>query len=163
MSHVRRSITVLIIGLTMTAAAQPAIAHDAHDISVKDAWVKVAPKGQMTAVFGYIVNTGTKPISITKATTPVSPMTELHEVVKKNGAMVMQEKDGGIKVRPGGKAVLKPGGNHIMLMGLTRPIRAGRTIPVTVTLSDGSTVTFRAVGKVFPGANESYEPSMSMP
>jgi len=36
---------------------------------------------------------------------------------------------------PAGQAVaLKPGSYHVMLMGLQRPIKAGETVPLTLTV-----------------------------
>jgi copper(I)-binding protein len=38
---------------------------------------------------------------------------------------------------PAGKTVdLKPGGYHVMLMGLSGPLRAGDTVPLTLTIED---------------------------
>lgn len=164
MSRIRTSLLALAAAALVAAsgtiaAANPAAAHDAHDITVRDAWVKVAKRGEMTAVFGTIVNTGKQPIPVTAARTPASRMTEIHEVVVKDGAMAMQPKQGGITVPAGSRTVLKPGGDHLMLMKLTRAVKPGQRIAVTLTLGDGSTVTFRALAKPFAGANESYEAS----
>lgn len=160
MSRFRMSIAAVASAVAIMSIAPAASAHDAHDITVKDAWVKTADSG-MSAVFGTIKNRSGKAITVVSATTPASAMTQLHEVVMKNGAMVMQEKKAGFRVPARGKVVLKPGGNHIMLMQLTGPVTAGKLIPVTIRLSDGSTVTFKAVGKPFAAGNETYQPSAS--
>lgn len=130
-------------------------------VTAADPWVKSAPDG-MTAAFMTLSNaTGTEQVLVS-ASTPVSPMVQLHEMVMQDGQMVMQEKKGGIVVPAGGTAVLEPGGNHIMLMGLTEPVKAGQQVPVTLTFASGLTLEVTAVGKDFTGAEESYNPSPSM-
>ena len=159
MSRIRTSVlTLAAAALVATGGtfASPAAGHDAHDIAVRDAWVKVAKKGEMTAVFGTVVNSGSAAISVTGASTPAGRMTEIHEVVMKNGAMTMQKKRGGLTLPAGTSTMLEPGGNHIMIMKLNRAVKPGQRIAVTLTLGDGSTVTFRALAKPFAGANESY-------
>ena len=159
-STARRALAVTAVAASIATALPPAAS--AHDtgLSVKDAWVKTADSG-MSAVFGTVANTSGKPVVVVSARTPASAMAQLHEVVMKNGSMVMQERRGGFRVPAKGRLILRPGGNHLMLMQLTRPIVAGQLIPVTLTLADGHTVTFKAVAKPFAGGNETYQPSAS--
>ena len=124
-------------------------------LKVTDAWTKVASTG-MSATFGVIKNPTSAPITIVGAYSPYSPMDQLHEVVMKDGSMVMQQKQGGFTIPAGGSMTLQPGGNHVMFMNLARPVRAGALVPVTLTTSTGAQVTFKAVGKVFQGGNETY-------
>ncbi|MFN8169251.1 MAG: copper chaperone PCu(A)C [Candidatus Nanopelagicales bacterium] len=133
----------------------------ASAVAASDPWVKSAKDG-MTAAFLTLTNTtGTEQVLVS-ASTPVSPMVQLHEMAMKDGQMVMQEKKGGIVVPAGGTAVLEPGGNHIMLMGLSAPVTAGEQVPITLTFASGLTLEVSAVGKDFTGAQESYDPSPSM-
>jgi copper(I)-binding protein len=38
---------------------------------------------------------------------------------------------------PAGKAVqLKPGGHHVMLMGVSKALKAGDTVPITLTIEE---------------------------
>lgn len=125
-------------------------------LTVTDPWVKAANDG-MSAAFGTITNTSDQDVTILTATTPASPMVELHETIMgSNGTMQMQEKQGGFVIPAKGNLVLEPGANHIMLMGLTKPVRAGDDITFNLKLGDGTTVTFTAQGKDFVGANENY-------
>lgn len=146
---------------TTTAAPAPsataASAATTAGLTVKDPWIKAAETG-MTAAFGTLVNGGTTDIVVVSAATEVSPMMELHETTMVGGAMQMQPKQGGFTIPAGGEHALQPGGDHIMMMDLTKPVQAGDEIPVTLTLGDGSTVQFTAVGKPFTGAQESYAP-----
>ena len=130
-------------------------------LTISDQWVKAADSG-MSAAFGVISNPTKKPIRIIGASTPVSTFTQLHEVVMKDGAMVMQQKPGGLVVPAGGSVSLKSGGDHMMLMDLTKPVVAGDPVKITLTTSDGGQLTFTAMGRVFAGANETYDPDSGM-
>ncbi|MEU7171953.1 copper chaperone PCu(A)C [Micromonospora tulbaghiae] len=138
--------------VTSATSASPA----AGVLGVRDPWVKAADKG-MTAAFGTLVNDGEADVTITAASTEVSPM-ELHEMTMKDGKMVMQPKQGGIVVKAHSRATLEPGGDHLMLMNLAKPVKAGDELSVTLTFADGRTQTFTAVAKPFTGAEESYAP-----
>ena len=131
-------------------------------LTIKDPWVKAAPAGEMTAAFGLLQNTTAADLTITGAESPASPL-ELHEMAMKDGKMVMQPKPGGFVIKAGGTHELAPGGDHLMLMKPAAEIKAGDEVSFTLRLADGSTVPFTAIAKPFAGAEESYDPGMSMP
>lgn len=126
-------------------------------LTVADPWVK-ATDTEMTGAFGVVTNPGEQEVTITSATSPAAGMVEIHEVVDKDGQMVMQPKAGGLVVPAGGTAELKPGADHLMLMELPKPIEAGDEVEITATCSTGGTVTWTSVAKPFEGGAESYEP-----
>ncbi len=142
-------------GSTASSTSGPAGA-----VTASDPWVKTAPSG-MTAAFVTLTNSSDAAVLLTAASTPASPMVQLHEMVMKDGAMVMQEKKGGIEIPAHGSTVLEPGGNHIMLMDLASPIKAGDEVSFVLTFSTGPTLSITAVAKDFDGAKESYQPSPS--
>ncbi len=129
-------------------------------LTVSDGWVKAAPSG-MTAAFGTIENPTGKPIRIIGASSTFAPVMQLHEVIDKDGVMVMQQKPGGFLVPAGGSLELKAGGNHIMFVKLRKPIRAGAMIPVILITADGGLLRVTLMAKVFAGGNETYDPSAS--
>jgi copper(I)-binding protein len=130
-------------------------------ISVSDAWVK-AVDSDMTAAFGTLTNNTDAEVTLVAASTSAAPMVELHEVVMKDGSMVMQPKEGGIPIPASGSATLEPGGDHIMLMDVTEPIEPGDLVELELELSDGTTVTMTATAKEFSGADEDYNSDSSM-
>ncbi len=83
----------------------------------------------MSAAFGMVTNPTAKPVRIIGAYSSYAKAVQLHEVVAKDGAMVMQQKTGGFAIPAGGMLELKPGGNHLMFVGITKPITAGRDDP----------------------------------
>lgn len=129
-------------------------------LTLTDGWAKAADKG-MSAAFGMVKNPTAKPIRIIGATSSYAGVVQLHEVVDKDGAMVMQQKTGGFVIPAGGMLELKPGGNHLMFMDITKPITAGSKVPVILITSDGALLRVTVLGKVYNGANETYDSGMS--
>ena len=113
----------------------------------------------MTGAFGVFSNPTDADITVVSASSPQAGMMEIHEVVDKDGQMVMQPKEGGLVVPAGGEAVLKPGSDHLMLMELPKPIAAGDEVEITVACSSGGSVTWTSVAKPFEGGAESYVPA----
>lgn len=129
------------------------------EVTLTDAWIKAANSG-MTAIFGTLTNTSDHEITITAAVTDISMMVELHEVVEKDGQMVMQPKEGGFVIPAGGTHELAPGGDHIMIMDLNRALTPGDSITATLATSDGATIPVTAQVRSFDGGGETYAPSM---
>ncbi|MET7400978.1 copper chaperone PCu(A)C [Dactylosporangium sp. NPDC005572] len=138
---------------TAPTSAQPALV-------VKDPWVKTAQSG-MSAAYGTLLNTTGTDIVVVSATSSASPKVELHETTTVDGKMAMRPKEGGFVIPANSSHEFKPGGDHFMLMDVTTPVRPGDQITVTLTLKDGGTVQFTALGKDFAGGNESYHPGQS--
>ncbi|MEU4703028.1 copper chaperone PCu(A)C [Nonomuraea dietziae] len=130
-------------------------------VSITDPWVKTAKKG-MSAAFGTLVNNSDAEVTVVSGSSPLSPKIELHEVVESGGKMVMRPKEGGFVIPPRGTHELQPGGDHIMLMDLAQEVKPGAEIAFTLTLKDGGTLEFTAVGKDFAGGKEDYQPGMKM-
>lgn len=136
-----------------TDAAAPEVS-----LTLADGWVKAADTG-MTAVFGTLTNGGDEDVTLVGASSPAARTVEMHEMVMgADGAMVMQEKAGGIVVPAAGEHELAPGGDHIMLLGLTAPVDVGHDVTVTFETAAGGTIEITASGREFAGAEESYSP-----
>lgn len=133
-------------------------------LTLSDSYVKAVPKDgemPMSAIFGVLVNSSDRDITLVRGTSDVAGTVELHEMAMEGGGMKMRPRDGGFVVPAGGELALEPGGLHVMLIGLTRDIKAGDTVSATLTTADGQDVTVEAVGRDLPNANESYAPDMS--
>ncbi|WP_104053019.1 MULTISPECIES: copper chaperone PCu(A)C [unclassified Arthrobacter] len=139
-------------------AASSEAAEQSQHLAMTGAWAKAKSAGDMTGAFGTLENSGAEDITVVSATSPAAAAVELHETAAgADGAMAMQEIEGGFVVPAGGEYVLEPGANHLMLMGLTDDLLAGETLPITLELGDGSTLEMEATAKDFAGANENYE------
>ncbi|MBB2941222.1 hypothetical protein FB565_000926 [Actinoplanes lutulentus] len=132
-----------------------------NTLTVRDPWVKAADTG-MTAAFATLVNNTQTDVTIESATSPASPI-ELHTMAMKDGKMVMEPKQGGFVIKAGATHELAPGGDHLMLMSPSAAVKPGDELAFTLTLAGGGTVAFTAVAKPFAGAQESYDPGMTMP
>lgn len=135
----------------------------ADSVSISEQWIKAADS-DMSAAFGDLKNTSDQPHTVVAATSPASERVELHEVVADaNGNKTMRPKKGGFQIPANGSVPLRPGGDHIMFIGLTGPLRTGSETPVTLTFDDGSTTTFTAQVRDFPGNQENYVPEGDAP
>ncbi|MCP2317977.1 hypothetical protein APR12_003330 [Nocardia amikacinitolerans] len=150
--------TPLLLVACSSNDSTPASARAADAITIQDQWIKAADSG-MSAAFGELTNTGDKALTVVSATSPASERVELHEVVADaTGTKTMRPKKGGFVVPAGGSLALAPGADHIMFMGLNGPLRTGSETPVTLSFDDGSTMTFTAQVRDFPGNQENYVP-----
>lgn len=148
--------TVTACGAGNAAPAETPTAKQAAAVRVVDPWVKATDEG-MTAVFGTLRNASGTPVRVTSATTPASPVVELHETTRSGGGdAVMRPKKGGFVVPADGRHVLAPGGDHVMLMDVAKPIRPGDSVTISLVLADGSRKAFTAPARSFSGAKESY-------
>jgi copper(I)-binding protein len=128
-------------------------------ITLSNGWAKAANSG-MSAAFGMVKNPSAQAVRVIGAYSSYAKAVQLHEVVAKDGSMVMQQKAGGFAIPASGMLELKPGGNHLMFVGITKPITAGAQIPVTLITSDGGLLRVKVLAKVYNGANETYMSGM---
>lgn len=120
--------------LLIASALFAAVAAQAQSPAVKvdDAWVRatVAPQ---KATGAFMQLTAAKPVKVIAASSPLASMVEIHEMKMEDGVMKMRAVEA--LPLPAGQAVaLKPGSYHVMLMGLKAPIKAGDTVPLTLTV-----------------------------
>lgn len=123
--------------VALAAAAVPAFAQT----TVQEPWVRgTVPQQKATGFFARITSaTGGKLVA---AATPVAGIVEIHEMAMDGNVMKMRAVSA--LDLPAGKAVeLKPGGYHVMLLDLKRPLKAGETVPLTLTVegADGKRQT----------------------
>jgi len=114
-------------------AAGLCLAQSAHaQVTVAQAWVKATVPGQKVAA-AYMDLKSTESAALVSAASSAAGMTEVHEMKMEGGVMKMRAVER--IALPAGKTVkLEPGGYHIMLMGLAKPLKAGDTVPITLTV-----------------------------
>jgi hypothetical protein len=112
----------------------------AANISVTDVWARATMPGQKVSA-AYMQIQSDADARLVGASSPAVPRVEVHEMKMDGDVMRMRE----VKAidLPKGKAVkLQPGGLHIMLMNLPKPIAAGESIPLILTVeSEGKRQT----------------------
>ncbi len=120
-------------------------------VVARDAWVREAVGARkVTGAFLVLENSGASLRSVVSGTADVAETLELHEMVR-DGTMMKMSPVKSIEIPAGGRTELKPGGLHLMLFGLKRPLVAGDSIHVTLTLDDGSSLMVTAAVRK-PGA-----------
>lgn len=131
----------LLAALALISGA--AVAGEAANIAINDAYVRLPPPGQnISAAFMRIDNSGDAR-KLVKADSAVAGNVELHNHINDGGVMRMRQVKS-IDVPAKGKAVLQPGGYHIMLIGLKAPLKDGQKVALTLTFDDGSSKTVDA-------------------
>jgi copper(I)-binding protein len=101
-------------------------------VTVSQAWAKATVPGQKVGA-AYMELKSAESAALVSAASPAAGMTEVHEMKMESGVMKMRAVER-IEL-PAGKTVkLEPGGYHVMLMGLRKPLKAGDTVPITLTI-----------------------------
>lgn len=103
------------------------------DLEITSAWTRATLPGQ-PAGGGYLTieNNGPEADRLVSATSPLTPMTQIHEMKMEGDVMKMGELTGGIEIPAGSKVELAPGGLHIMFLGLKEGIKEGDAIKLTL-------------------------------
>lgn len=156
MSH-----AIVVAALLPMAACSAAPAAEAPRVIAADPWVRTtdgAERPEMTALFVNLTNPSEEDRVLVSADCgDVAETTEIHEMVKVDGEMVMRKAEGGITIPAGKHEHLAPGGPHVMLMGLTRELPAGsEELNCTLKLDNGETLELVAPIKEFTEEQDTY-------
>lgn len=130
----------------------------ASGITPSNTWAKAADR-DMTAAFGTLKNTGSRPVTITGATGDAGPV-QLHVTQKTANGMEMRETKA-FTIPAGGSLDLKPGGSHLMFMNLSKALKAGDDVQLAVAFQDGSKKTISFPVRAYDGAKEKYSDGAS--
>lgn len=111
-----------------TCCSFPALAQT----TVTDLWVRgTVAQQKTTGAFMQLQSAqGGKLLS---AASPAAGLVEIHEM-KMEGSVMKMAAVSGVDLPAGQTVALKPGGYHVMLMDLKQPLKAGDTVPLTLTI-----------------------------
>ena len=126
--HAARAFT-FIAGLTLAAAVEA-------QVVVKDAWVR-ATVPQQRATGAFMQLTAAKDTRLVGVSTPLTPKAEVHEMAMQDNVMRMRQITA-LDLPAGKPVALQPGGHHVMLLDLPAQVKAGDTVPLTLTFVDKS-------------------------
>ncbi len=105
-----------------------------------EAWVRqVPPAARMTAGYLKLRNTGTEPVVLVGAESPLFNAVEIHGTVTVDGMARMRQQES-VTIPPGETVSFEPGGLHLMLMQAVEQIPAQGQIPLRLLLADGDSV-----------------------
>ncbi|MBF0401593.1 MAG: copper chaperone PCu(A)C [Magnetococcales bacterium] len=122
--------------------ALPVGAQDA--LQILDPWIREAPPVMQTlAAYMTINNPSQQEQTIVAVSSSVFSKVGIHETVQQEGMSMMEARER-LVIAPNSRLQLAPGGYHLMLVTPQKPLKAKDRVPMTVTLGDGSKVTFEA-------------------
>lgn len=135
-------VLALFLATTRSAHSAPA----AQPPTVSDAWVRLPVVAGRPAA-AYFMLMGGKAADRLVSVQAVAPVrAEMHETVKKGGAMSMLPV-ASVAVAANGHLMFEPGGRHIMLFGLAKSVKPGDRIPLTLKFERGGVVRIAAVAR----------------
>lgn len=141
-----RQIIVLLIGALLTISAMAADT----GVTVSDAWGRATAPGQDSGSIQLSV-TSNKAAKLVAITSPLAGAVEIHSMTHENGKMKMRAVES--IVLPAGKVVdLGKSGNHVMLLNLKQPLKAGNSVPLSLTVefADKHKATVDAKAEIKP-------------
>ena len=166
----RTTLAAALLGSTILLAAcnqapeAPAATETAAAsiIAVTEPWSRETAEGQNAGgAFMTIANSGTADDRLTGGSTPVAGRVEIHTMTMENDVMRMRQLEDGLEVPAGGEVTLKPGSFHVMLMDLKQPLKAGETVPLTLTFAGAGTIEtqldVRPAGEMAPAMDHGKE------
>jgi copper(I)-binding protein len=141
-----RQIIMLVAGALLSlsaAAADPGV-------TVGDAWGRATAPGQDSGSVQFSI-TSNKAAKLVAITSPAAGAVEIHSMAHEDGKMKMRAVES--LALPAGKAVdLGKNGNHVMLLNLKQPLKAGDSIPLSLTIefADKHRTTVDAKAEIRP-------------
>ena len=143
------ALLVLLAACGPTPAPTPA-----STVTVTGAVCRPTPNGRQ-ATGCYLTLTASVDDRLLSVTSTVGTRAQIHESRIESGMMMMRQLEAGLPLPAGESVQLAPGGNHIMLLGVGTPLRAGDTVPLTLTFTSAAPVEVTAtVGQPAIGAGD---------
>jgi len=115
-------------------AASLMICTQAHagEIKLTDAWARATAPGQEVGSVGVVI-TSPRDARLIAVSSSAAASAEIHTMTMDNGVMKMRQLE--FLPLPANEPVtLGPGGDHLMLFGLKHALKAGGTVPLTLTV-----------------------------
>lgn len=125
------------LALSALAVATAVAAAEPSTVQISEAWVRQLPPGQPnTAAYMTITNTGTAPVELVAASSPLARSTEFHRTREVEGYLRMERLEA-LSLEPGQSLALTPGGVHLMLLGLDHMPAAGEDVELCLRTAGG--------------------------
>ncbi|MFZ1548029.1 MAG: copper chaperone PCu(A)C [Candidatus Nitrotoga sp.] len=105
----------------------------AGNVVVSNASARATAPGQESAAIQFTI-TSKKKARLVAIVSPVAGAVEIHSMTNNDGVMKMRALE--FLPLPAGKEIrLGTSGNHVMLLDLKKPLKAGDSVPFTITVS----------------------------
>lgn len=119
----------LWVGLAAWLSISQAVA---GEVTVSQAWARATAPGQDSGVVSLHI-TSQKDASIIAVSSAASNSAEIHSMVHEDGMMKMRALDS-LALKAKQEVALGDDGNHLMLIGLKKPLKAGDSVALTLTV-----------------------------
>lgn len=132
-------------------------------ITVDGAWARATAPGQDSGSVQFSV-TSKESAKLVGAATPVAGAVEIHRMTHEDGGMKMRAVES-LDLSAGKTLDLGKHGYHVMLLKLKQPLKAGDSVPLTLTVefADKHRVAVEAKARVIePGAQHDMHDMMDM-
>jgi len=129
---------VFVAGLVFATATHAFAGTDG--LSVSDGWMRIIVASRPAAGYFTLRNDGPAERKLVDASSPDCGMMMLHRSKTENGVDKMMPVKA-VTVPAHGSVRFAPGGYHIMCMQPKTAVKPGKSIPVTLSFGDGSTLT----------------------
>jgi copper(I)-binding protein len=104
----------------------------AGEVTVSEAWARATAPGQDSATVSLHI-TSQKDASVVAVSSPAAGSAEIHSMSHENGMMMMRAMSA-LELKAKQEVELGNGGNHLMLVGLKKPLNAGDSVALTLTV-----------------------------
>lgn len=123
-----------IVAVAFLSACQPA------ETKVDGAWVRLpAVTGQPGAAY-FTIRGGKQADTLIAVSVPFALRSEMHESMKGDHGMMSMAPVKDFPVPAGGTVTFAPGGKHVMLFSVGPNVKAGDTVPVTLSFASGGKI-----------------------
>lgn len=122
----------LVVPFSLAFVVHTALAQ----VVVSDAWIRGTVAGQRTTGAFMRLSSATDQ-TLVAVSSPAAVSVEIHEMTMEQGVMKMRAIDK-LAIHAGQTVDLKSGGYHLMLQDLRATLKAGDTVPMSLTWQDGS-------------------------
>lgn len=122
----------------------------AGDVSAEGAWSRATAPGQDAAMVDMSISSK-QAATLVGVSSPACKTAELHSMTHEGGVMKMREVKE-IALPAGQRVGLGESGYHLMLIGLKAPLKAGETVPLTLSVrqADKRVVKVEVTAEVKP-------------
>jgi periplasmic copper chaperone A len=127
-----------ILPVLAMAAAVAMPNPDAMRVELRDAHVTATEAGGSVAVRTLLVNPTDSTLELVGVTTPLAGQTVLQHYVKTRDGLYQTAPLNKLVLAPKSETVLAPGALELQLVGVTKPLEAGRELPLTLKFADGT-------------------------
>lgn len=122
-----------VLAATLTACGGP------EQLTVSDAWVRLAAVKDRPAAAYFTLHGGPKAATLISVRGDLAIRTEMHRSMQ-SGGMASMAPLASVTIPAGADVPFAPGGRHVMLFGVNPAVKPGAAMTLTFTFADGARI-----------------------